>query len=49
MASHRFNPHLELQVNLNNLANERYVERGYTGHFVPGAGRSILVSPVITF
>jgi catecholate siderophore receptor len=49
MASHRFNPHLELQTNLNNLANERYVERGYTGHFVPGPGRSILVSPVITF
>ena len=49
MASHRFNPHLDLQMNLNNLANERYVERGYTGHFVPGPGRSILVSPVITF
>ena len=49
MASRRFNPHLALQVNLNNLANERYVERGYTGHFVPGPGRSVLVSPVITF
>ena len=49
MASHRFNPHFDLQMNLNNLANERYVERGYTGHFVPGPGRSILVSPVITF
>ena len=49
MASHRFNPHLGLQVNVNNLANNRYVERGYTGHFVPGPGRSVLVSPVITF
>jgi NAD(P)-dependent dehydrogenase (short-subunit alcohol dehydrogenase family) len=49
MASHRFNPHFDLQMNLNNLANQRYVERGYTGHFVPGPGRSILVSPVITF
>ena len=49
MASHRFNPHLELQVNMNNLANERYVERGYTGHFLPGPGRSVLVSPVISF
>ena len=49
MANHRFNPRLGLQVNVNNLANERYVERGYTGHFVPGPGRSILVSPVITF
>ena len=49
MASYRVSPHLELQVNVNNLANERYVERGYTGHFVPGPGRSVLVSPVITF
>ncbi|MEP7309055.1 MAG: TonB-dependent siderophore receptor [Acidobacteriota bacterium] len=49
MASHRVSPHLELQVNMNNLANERYVERGYTGHFVPGPGRSIVVSPIITF
>jgi catecholate siderophore receptor len=49
MASHRFSPHLELQVNVNNLANARYVERGYTGHFVPGPGRSVLVSPVICF
>ena len=45
MANHRFNPHFDLQMNLNNLANERYVERGYTGHFVPGPGRSILVEP----
>jgi len=49
MASHRFNDHLELQLNLSNLANERYVERGYTGHFVPGPGRSVLVTPVIRF
>ncbi len=49
MVSHRLNRHLELQVNVNNLANERYVERGYSGHFIPGQGRSIVVSPVITF
>ena len=49
MASHRVNRHLDLQVNVNNLANERYVERGYTGHFVPGPGRSVSSSPVITF
>jgi catecholate siderophore receptor len=49
MVSHRLTTHFDLQVNLNNLANERYVERGYTGHFVPGPGRSVLVSPVITF
>ena len=36
------NAHSTLQVNVNNLANERYVDRGYTGHFVPGAGRAVL-------
>jgi catecholate siderophore receptor len=49
MASHRLNPHLELQVNITNLANERYVDRGYSGHFIPGPGRSIVVGPVLTF
>jgi catecholate siderophore receptor len=43
------NRHLSLQVNATNLANERYVDRGYTGHFIPGAGRAVLISPVITF
>jgi catecholate siderophore receptor len=49
MVSHRINQHFDLQVNMNNLGNERYVERGYTGHFVPGPGRSVVVGPVITF
>ena len=43
------NRHLSLQVNATNLANARYVERGYTGHFIPGAGRAVLISPVLTF
>ena len=46
---HRVNQHIDLQVNMSNLANERYVERGYTGHFVPGPGRSVVVTPVISF
>jgi catecholate siderophore receptor len=43
------NGHLTLQVNGTNLANARYVDRGYTGHFVPGNARALLVGPVITF
>lgn len=43
------NSHLNLQVNGTNLANEHYVDRGYTGHFIPGAGRAALISPVFTF
>jgi catecholate siderophore receptor len=49
MVSHRLAAHIDLQINMSNLAGTRYVERGYTGHFVPGPGRSIVVSPVITF
>jgi catecholate siderophore receptor len=49
MVSRPINQHLDLQINMNNLGNERYVERGYTGHFVPGPSRSLVVSPVITF
>jgi len=40
---------LSIQVNATNLANARYVDRGYTGHVVPGAGRAILAGPVFTF
>lgn len=49
MLSHRVNRHLDLQLNMTNLANERYVERGYTGHFIPGPSRSIVFTPAITF
>jgi catecholate siderophore receptor len=49
MASHRVSAHLDVQINMNNIANARFVDRGYTGHFVPGAGRSVLVSPVVIF
>lgn len=49
MGSYMVNRHIDLQLNINNLANERYVERGYSGHFIPGAARSILITPVIRF
>jgi catecholate siderophore receptor len=49
MGSYRVNAHVELQLNLTNLANARYVERGYSGHFIPGASRAILFTPVIRF
>jgi catecholate siderophore receptor len=49
MASYQLNPHMRLQVNGTNLANARYVDRGYTGHFIPGAGRGILIGPVFDF
>jgi catecholate siderophore receptor len=49
MGMYRVNRRLAFQVNASNLTDARYVDRGYTGHFVPGAGRAIQVGPVITF
>jgi catecholate siderophore receptor len=49
MGIYRVNRYLAFQVNGTNLGNERYVDRGYTGHFIPGAGRALQVGPVITF
>jgi catecholate siderophore receptor len=49
MASYDVNRHVSLQLNATNLANQRYVERGYTGHFIPGPGRGVLISPVFRF
>jgi catecholate siderophore receptor len=44
MASYAMGERATLQLNINNLANARYVERGYTGHFTPGPTRSVLLS-----
>jgi catecholate siderophore receptor len=49
MASQRLNQHVDLQVNVTNLSNERYVDRGYSGHFIPGAGRSFILGPSFKF
>lgn len=49
VAMYEVNPHVSLQVNGMNLSNARYVDRGYTGHFIPGAGRAILAGPVFSF
>lgn len=44
MASYALNDRASLQLNVNNLTDTRYVERGYTGHFTPGPARSMLLS-----
>jgi catecholate siderophore receptor len=38
VAVYDVNSHLSLQINGTNLADTRYVDRGYTGHFIPGPG-----------
>jgi catecholate siderophore receptor len=54
MTSYRVTPHLTLQVNGLNLANERYYDGFYftdqsENHVVPGAGRSVKFTARISF
>jgi catecholate siderophore receptor len=49
MASYPVNRHLTLQVNLNNIGDAKYADRGYDRHFMPGPARQILFSPVFSF
>jgi catecholate siderophore receptor len=49
MAIYPITRHLELQVNLSNITNTRYVDRSYDRHFLPGATRQLLISPVFTW
>jgi catecholate siderophore receptor len=49
VAMYQVNSHLQLQVNGTNLGNERYADRAYDRHFLPGPARAVVFSPVITF
>jgi len=49
MAAYEVNKHLSLRLNVNNLADTRYIERGYAAHFTPGPGRTILFTTTINF
>lgn len=43
MAGHSLGEHVDLQVNVYNLANRYYYDELHPGHIVPGAGRSALI------
>jgi catecholate siderophore receptor len=43
MASRRISEHLEVQVNVNNIANRYYYDELHPAHIVPGPGRSALI------
>ena len=43
MAGHPINEHLEVQVNVYNLANRYYYDGIHPGHLIPGAGRAALI------
>jgi catecholate siderophore receptor len=43
MAGHPLGEHIDLQVNVYNLANRYYYDELHPGHIVPGPGRSALI------
>jgi catecholate siderophore receptor len=49
MASYDLNSRLTLRLNVNNLTDERYIDRVGGGHFIPGAGRSATLSTSFRF
>jgi catecholate siderophore receptor len=49
MASYRVSDQLTLRVNGLNLANQRYIDRIGGGHFIPGPGRSVMLTTDVGF
>jgi catecholate siderophore receptor len=49
MVSYEWNERLTLRLNINNLADERYIDRVGGGHFIPGAGRSVALTTSLDF
>jgi catecholate siderophore receptor len=49
LASYEVNQHLTLRLNVNNLANEAYVDRIGGGHYIPGPRRSVQLSSAVKF
>lgn len=49
MVSYPLNQLLSFRLNVNNLADERYIDRLSGGHFVPGPGRSVALTTSLNF
>ena len=48
-AAYRVNDHFTLRLNVYNLADEEYIDRVGGGHFIPGAGRSAVLTASIQY
>jgi catecholate siderophore receptor len=49
MAAYPIHPQLTLRLNVQNLADERYIDRVGGGHFIPGPGRSVALTTSVGF
>jgi catecholate siderophore receptor len=48
-AAYEVNKHLTLRLNVNNISDEKYVDRVGGGHFIPGAARSAVLTASLKF
>lgn len=49
LASYDVNQHLTLRMNANNIGDAKYVDRTSGGHYIPGPGRSVVLSAGLKF
>lgn len=49
MIAYSFSERFTLRLNVDNLADERYIERGYSAHFTPGPSRSATLTAELRF
>jgi len=49
LLSKQFTKNIKAQINVYNIADERYIDRVSGGHFVPGAGRTLALTVGVAF
>jgi catecholate siderophore receptor len=49
MLKYKINPHVDVQVNVTNLADQAYYDAVHPGHVVPGEGRTVYISTNFKF
>jgi catecholate siderophore receptor len=49
MAKYHLTDKIDIQLNIINLTDERYIDQIHPAHIVPGAGRTVLVGTNVTF
>lgn len=49
LVSKQFTKNIKAQINVYNIADERYIDRVGGGHFIPGAGRTVAVTVGVAF
>jgi catecholate siderophore receptor len=49
LISRQFTKNIKAQINVYNLANEKYIDQVSGGHFVPGTGRTIALTVGVAF